>query len=143
MAGKHCVQELYNANSFKLNDPEFIRTALIHAAHKASATLLDISVHPFPEQGVTAFALLAESHISFHSWPEVGYAAIDVFTCGEVTQPERACSFLADTFEAKGQHILTLDRYTPIVTSQDTEVNSVKIDTSSHTECERRTAISV
>lgn len=113
LAGKHCVQELYKADANLLNDGEFIGQTLREAAVAASATILDVSVHAFPKQGVTAFILLAESHISFHSWPEHGYAAIDVFTCGDTTEPEKACELLASKFRARSQHIITLDRYIP------------------------------
>ena len=57
--------------------------------------------HSFKPQGVTGLALLAESHISIHTWPEIGYAAIDVFTCGDHTMPEKACKLLCDDFLAK------------------------------------------
>lgn len=112
-SGKHCVLELYRACAHKLNDEAFIRDALADAARVSHATLLDIKTHPFVPQGVTGFALLAESHISIHTWPEHGYAAIDVFTCGEQTDPELACEYLAEAFEASSKHILTLDRYLP------------------------------
>lgn len=112
-SGKHCILELYRANSEKLNDESFIRDALAEAARVSNATLLDIRTHPFTPQGVTGFALLAESHISIHTWPEHGYAAVDVFTCGDRTDPELACQYLADTFESPSTHILTLDRYLP------------------------------
>lgn len=111
--GKHCVQELYRANSTKLNDEAFIRDALREAAVSANATLLDIKTHSFAPHGVTGFALLAESHISIHTWPEHNYAAVDVFTCGDTTDPELACKYLSEQFEAKSQHIITLDRYLP------------------------------
>lgn len=116
-SGKHCVLELYRADATKLNDELFIRDSLMQAAQTANATLLDISTHSFTPQGVTGFALLAESHISIHSWPECGYAAVDVFTCGDTTDPEAACKFLADTFDAKSHHIITLDRYLPELVS--------------------------
>lgn len=115
--GKHCVLELYRADTVKLNDESFIRDSLAEAALAANATLLDIKTHVFNPHGVTGFALLAESHISIHTWPEHGYAAVDVFTCGDTTDPEVACSFLSDAFEAKSHHIITLDRYLPDLVS--------------------------
>jgi S-adenosylmethionine decarboxylase len=112
-SGKHCILELYRANSRKLNDEAFVREALAEAARVSHATLLDISTHKFEPQGVTGFALLAESHISIHTWPEHEYAAVDVFTCGDTTDPELACTYLMSHFEARSKHILTLDRYLP------------------------------
>lgn len=116
-SGKHCVLELYRADADKLNDEPFIRESLAQAAEVSNATLLEIRTHSFTPQGVTGFALLAESHISIHTWPEHGYAAVDVFTCGNTTDPEAACLFLSDIFEAKSQHIITLDRYLPDLVS--------------------------
>lgn len=113
MECKHCVAELFNANPEKLNDESFVRDALITAAHKAKATLLNVYTHSFEPQGVTGFALLAESHISTHNWPEYGFASIDAFTCGKTTRPDIACSYLAEVFEAKGYSISVIERITP------------------------------
>ncbi|MFM9089520.1 MAG: adenosylmethionine decarboxylase, partial [Cyanobium sp.] len=92
--GKHCILELYNCESSKLDDEAFLRDTITSAAKRAGATLLHLITHRFDPQGVTGLALLAESHISIHTWPEYGYAAVDVFTCGDHTMPERACHVL-------------------------------------------------
>jgi S-adenosylmethionine decarboxylase len=110
---KHCVAELYRADSEKLNDEAFVREALANAADLANATLIDIRTHPFDPQGITGFALLAESHISIHTWPECGFAAIDAFTCGDRTKPDVACSYLADAFLARGHSISIIERGSP------------------------------
>jgi S-adenosylmethionine decarboxylase len=115
---KHCVAELFNANSEKLNDEAFVREALIDAAEAANATLLNISTHAFSPQGVTGFALLAESHISIHTWPEYNFASVDAFTCGEVTKPDAACMYLARVFESKGHTLNTIERVTPKIFSK-------------------------
>jgi len=104
--GKHCILELYDFCLEKLNDEAFLRDAITDAAKRAGATLLHLVTHHFEPQGVTGLALLAESHISIHTWPESGYAAVDVFTCGDHTMPERACQVLIDELQA-GQHKLT------------------------------------
>ncbi len=101
--GSHCVLELYDSPPALLDDPETIAAAIRVAAEAAGATLLHTSQHRFEPQGVTAMGLLAESHISVHTWPELGYAACDVFTCGEQTLPERACEALARALKA-GRH---------------------------------------
>ena len=80
MVGKHCILELYDCDSSKLNDEAFLRDTITDAAKRAGATLLNLITHRFEPQGVTGLALLAESHISIHTWPEAGYAAVDVFT---------------------------------------------------------------
>ena len=99
--GRHCILELYQCDQAKLNDEAFIRTTITSSAKIAGATLINLVTHSFKPQGVTGLALLAESHISIHTWPEIGYAAVDVFTCGDHTMPEKACNVLAKDFLAK------------------------------------------
>ncbi|WP_094555082.1 adenosylmethionine decarboxylase [Synechococcus sp. 1G10] len=113
MVGKHCILELYNCDSKKLNDEAFLRDAITTAAKRAGATLLNLITHRFEPQGVTGLALLAESHISIHTWPESGYAAVDVFTCGDHTMPERACQVLGDELEAASRNLKSFRRETP------------------------------
>ena len=69
--------------------------------------------HQFQPQGVTGLALLAESHISIHTWPESGYAAVDVFTCGDHTMPEQACAILCSELQAKRHALKSFLRETP------------------------------
>ena len=113
MKCKHCVSELYRADAIKLNDEALIRKALINAAEVAGATLIEIVTHSFTPQGVTGFALLAESHISIHTWPEFEFASVDAFTCGEATDPELACNYLASYLNAKGHSVSVIDRMSP------------------------------
>jgi S-adenosylmethionine decarboxylase len=103
--GVHCILELYNCPTELLNDITFIKEALQEAAKTAQSTLLDQIAYQFNPYGVTALALLAESHISIHTWPEHGFIAADVFTCGEHAKPVDACEYLARIFRA-GNHVL-------------------------------------
>ena len=105
MVGKHCILELYDCDQGKLNDEAFVRNTITSAAKLGGATLLNLITHRFEPQGVTGLALLAESHISIHTWPEIGYAAVDVFTCGEHTMPELACQIMRKELKA-GRHVL-------------------------------------
>jgi S-adenosylmethionine decarboxylase len=111
--GRHCIADLYGCNSTKLNDESLIREALAQAAERSGATLLSITSHKFQPQGVTALALLSESHISIHTWPELGYAAVDAFTCGTHTDPKKACQHLEETLEAKTGTTTSLKRVLP------------------------------
>ncbi|WP_411869335.1 adenosylmethionine decarboxylase [Vulcanococcus limneticus] len=113
MVGKHCILELYNCDPSKLDDEAFLRTAITTAAKRAGATLLNLITHRFEPQGVTGLALLAESHISIHTWPESGYAAVDVFTCGDHTMPERACTVLSEELDAGHYKLKSFRRETP------------------------------
>ena len=113
LVGKHCILELYECDYAKLNDEAFVRTSVTSAAKIAGAKLLNLITHRFYPQGVTGLALLAESHISIHTWPESRYAAIDVFTCGKQTLPERACELLIKEFCAKRYSLKSFSRETP------------------------------
>ena len=111
--GRHCILELYQCDQAKLNDEAFIRTTITSSAKIAGSTLINLVTHSFKPQGVTGLALLAESHISIHTWPEIGYAAIDVFTCGDHTMPEKACSLLSKDFLAKHYSFKNITRDIP------------------------------
>lgn len=111
--GKHALFELHGGNPNLLNDEDFVKSALTEAAEVAGATLLSLVSHKFSPQGVTAVALLSESHISLHSWPEFGFASIDCYTCGSHTDPEAACKSLKDAFEATYSSIRLLRREGP------------------------------
>ena len=111
--GKHCILELYGCDSARLDDEAFLRDTITAAAKRAGATLLNLITHRFEPQGVTGLALLAESHISIHTWPESGYAAVDVFTCGDHTMPEKACAVLAEELAANDHKLTSFRRETP------------------------------
>ena len=111
--GRHCILELYHCDHARLNDEAFIRTTITSSAKIAGATLIHLVTHSFKPQGVTGLALLAESHISIHTWPEIGYAAIDVFTCGDHTMPEKACKLLSKDFLAKRVSFKNIARQIP------------------------------
>jgi len=98
--GVHWIADLCDCNSELLNDSAFISKALAGAVEYANATLLEEVKYEFTPQGVTAVCLLAESHISIHTWPEKCYAAVDIFTCGDHTAPEKACNYMASALES-------------------------------------------
>ena len=98
--GIHCMAELYECPHHLLDDESFIKSALRKAVDEGFATLLHEVSHHFQPQGVTALALIAESHLAIHTWPEHGYAAIDVFTCGDRANAEKACQYLARALDA-------------------------------------------
>ncbi|RMG99534.1 MAG: adenosylmethionine decarboxylase [Deltaproteobacteria bacterium] len=101
--GSHIILEMYDCPPERLDDVACVLDALRTAAKRARSTLLAENHHRFDPQGVTAIALLAESHISIHTWPELGYAAADVFTCGAHTDPQAACEVLVAALGA-GRH---------------------------------------
>ena len=96
-AGAHLIIDLYNAE--RLDDIDHIDATLRRCVDAAGATLLHIHLHHFePNGGVSGVAVLAESHISIHSWPENGYAALDVFMCGDA-KPEACVPVLREAFK--------------------------------------------
>jgi len=94
--GKHITVDMYGCSFASLDNIEFIKNAMLAAIKAANMTLLDFSYHKFEPQGLTALALLGESHMSIHTYPELGYAAIDVFTCGEYSHPDKAVRTLKE-----------------------------------------------
>jgi S-adenosylmethionine decarboxylase len=107
--GRHVIIELWGCND-AINDADRVKTAMLDAVKAANATLLNIYVHTFSPQGVTGVAVLSESHLSIHTWPEHGYVAADVFTCGETTNPKAAAEVLHEAFEATHADIKELTR---------------------------------
>jgi len=108
--GTHCLLELRGCDTRLLNDQAFVESALADAASASGATLLNTMSHRFEPQGVTAIALLAESHLSIHTWPELGYAAVDLFTCGTCCDPQAGCRVLAERFAADAFDLETVER---------------------------------
>ena len=109
---KHLLLELYRCDYEKLNDESFVRCSLNNAAKLANAKILNLISNKFEPQGVTAIALLAESHLSIHTWPESYYSAVDIFTCGQNMNPEKACNYLIEAFTAE-EHLLRIINRTP------------------------------
>ena len=111
--GKHLLLELYRCDYEKLNDESFLRCTLDKAAKLAKATVLNLISNRFEPQGVTAIALLAESHISIHTWPESNYSAVDIFTCGQNMLPELACQYLIEALKAEEHFLRVIVRNPP------------------------------
>ncbi len=107
--GTHLVVDAWQAPAELLNNPEKIREALIEAIAAGKATLIDLCVHQFSPQGVTATATLAESHIAIHTWPEHGYFAADLFFCG-AGKPEVAMKVLQTALQAQKVEMRQLER---------------------------------
>ena len=111
---KHLLLELYRCDDEKLNDESFLRCSLNRAAKLAKATVLNLISNKFEPQGVTAIALLAESHISIHTWPESNYSAVDIFTCGQNMLPELASQYLIEVLKAEEHSLRVIERNPPL-----------------------------
>lgn len=112
--GIHCLLELYGCPQELLDDLAYVRDTLFEATNYAGATWLGETSHRFEPCGVTAVGLLAESHISIHTWPEIGYAACDVFTCGDAAVPEKACEKMIERLHAQRHTLARLPRATQL-----------------------------
>ena len=111
-AGAHLIVDLYDGK--KLDDIDHIDAALRRCVEEAGATLLHIHLHHFePNGGVSGVAVLAESHISIHTWPERGYAAVDIFMCGNA-KPEKCVPVLRHAFTPKRTGVSELLRGTAV-----------------------------
>ena len=110
---KHLLLELYRCDYEKLNDESFLRCTLNRAAKLAKATVLNLISNKFEPQGVTAIVLLAESHISIHTWPESHYSAVDIFTCGKNMRPEQSSQYLIESLMAKEHSLRVIERNPP------------------------------
>ncbi len=117
--GTHILLELKECNSELLNDFEYIRNLLFKAAHDVGAHVVGDSFHKFSPQGVTGILSIAESHISIHTWPELSYAAADIFTCGETFHPRVAAEILIEQLESQDPDITEIQRglMSPVVVS--------------------------
>ena len=108
--GKHLLLELQDCNREVLNDLDFLRSTMMAAANECGATVLGESFHYFSPQGVSGVVIIAESHLSIHTWPEYGYAAADIFTCGDSVQPEKAVEVLVEELGARNHSITEIQR---------------------------------
>ena len=97
---KHILFELEGCPFPTLNDEEHIKFCLFHAAETSHSKVLKVETQKFVPQGVTGYALLADSHLSIHTWPEKGVAKCDIFTCGVNSTPEKAVEYLVEAFKA-------------------------------------------
>lgn len=98
--GRHVLAEVYGCRFEVLNDIKQVEDIMVNAALEAGAEVREVVFHKFSPQGVSGVIVISESHLAIHTWPELGYAAVDVFTCGNTVNPWDACNYLCDMFGA-------------------------------------------
>lgn len=123
--GTHLLLELKDCDREVLNNLPLIKSALISAAEETGATILGESFHLFEPQGVTGVVAIAESHLCVHTWPEYGYAAVDIFTCGDSFKADKAAGIIIQRLGAKDPSVIELKR--GIVTTAGLEVVPTKV----------------
>ncbi len=107
--GRHLMIELWDCNP-SIDQSAAVQNAICEGVRAIGATLLNVHVHAFSPQGVTGVATLAESHLALHSWPEHGYLAADVFTCGDHIHPDALVAVLKKWFEPKHVEVKEVKR---------------------------------
>ena len=106
---RHLLVEYKGCNASVLDDPAAIEVALKRAAIAAGATIVGMVFHQFTPQGVSGVVVVQESHLSIHTWPDEGYAAVDFYTCGDC-EPERAHELLLEALEASEYELMRVER---------------------------------
>jgi S-adenosylmethionine decarboxylase len=99
--GTHIVCELSGCDPSALTDVTAVEAMMKAAARSANATIVESAFHRFQPHGVSGVVVIQESHLSIHTWPEAGYAAMDFYTCGDHTDPWAACQYAANVLGAK------------------------------------------
>lgn len=99
--GRHVLAEFYNCDENILNDHKLIENYMVQAAKEANATIVTSNFHMFNPWGVSGVVVIQESHLTIHTWPEYGYAAIDLFTCGDEVNPWLAFDYLKNMLKAE------------------------------------------
>ncbi len=99
--GRHLLVELYDCDSKVISDVRTIENIMVGAAKAAKATIVDVVFHNFNPNGISGVIVIAESHLTIHSWPEYNFASIDIYTCGSTVNPWKAYDYLYKNFKAK------------------------------------------
>ncbi|KYD10806.1 adenosylmethionine decarboxylase [Heyndrickxia sporothermodurans] len=107
--GRHVISELWGCDFEKLNNMDFIEKTFVEAALKSGAEIREVAFHKFAPQGVSGVVIISESHLTIHSFPEHGYASIDVYTCGNL-DPNIAANYIAESLNAQKRETMELPR---------------------------------
>jgi S-adenosylmethionine decarboxylase len=108
--GRHIILEMWRCSGLSLNSLDTAEQALRDMVEALDVNLLDLKVYPFSPVGVTGIAIVSESHLVIHTWPEYGYAAVDIFTCGAQRDPQAAIDVLRQHFEPEHVQVMEINR---------------------------------
>jgi len=108
--GHHYIVEASGCDPAVIGSVEKVQAILVKAAEMAGAQVWSISFSKFPPSGVSGVVVISESHISTHTWPEKGYGALDIYTCGNNIDPEKAVVYAVESFGASTSHITEITR---------------------------------
>ena len=116
--GQHLIVEYTGCRSDILDNSELLEKSLTEAVHRAGATIVNCTFHRYNPQGVSGVVVIAESHMSIHTWPEYGYAAVDFFTCGDECDPRKAHEYMMQALESKAADVREMKRGIPSATDE-------------------------
>jgi len=108
--GRQILVEYYDCNFDVINDVSQIESILIEGTRKSKASIISHNFHKFSPHGVSGTVVIAESHVAIHTWPEYGYAAVDIFTCGETIDPWIIQDYLRERFQSKNVSSMEMKR---------------------------------
>ena len=108
--GKHILAEYKECDLSVINDVKNVEKIMIDAAYAAGATIVGSSFHRFEPHGVSGVVIISQSHLAIHTWPEFGYASVDIFTCGEGMNPKISFEFIKSAFKTKNASFQTIPR---------------------------------
>ena len=108
--GKHLIIELFQCDSTLLNDVKILEHHLLAAVQLSGATVIHPFFHQFSPHGITGVVVVAESHFALHTWPEYGYCAVDIFTCGDTVNGHVALDYLKDNLGAANASVMEIKR---------------------------------
>lgn len=127
--GRHVAIDTWGVNFDLLNNAEWLQQQMVEAAEACGATVLSVQAKQFEPQGATVLVLLSESHLSIHTYPEKGFAALDCYTCGDTVDPEVAIEYMVKVLKPEKTYAKKLIRGTgemEVVNAQAGLVASVK-----------------
>lgn len=108
--GRQILVEFYDCDSEKINDVSYIESAFLEATRASRATIISHNFHKFSPHGVSGVVVIAESHVTIHSWPEYNYAAVDIFTCGDTIDPWIIQEHLKEALQSKNISSMEMKR---------------------------------
>ena len=125
--GHQIVAEFYHCNASVLADVNAITDAMLEAARRTGCTIFTQTFHHFSPYGVSGAVIVAESHLAIHTWPEYGYAAVDIFTCGDTVFPEQGLNFLKEALGAGQISTMEMQRGQVDMMGVDPNIVQVKL----------------
>lgn len=125
--GRHVAVDTWGVDFELLNNAEFLQAQMVEAAESCGATVLSVQSKQFDPQGATVLVLLSESHLSIHTYPERGFAALDCYTCGEAVDPQVAIDYMLSVLKPKTIHAKKLVRGMGELQVEEPMMNQVEL----------------